>query len=108
YPGGGQDHIRSERNQFCRVGAKAIGITITPTVVDLQVAPDGPTQLLQSLDKGGDAALHLGIVRAGVREHADTAHALLGARRERKRRSASRHESHEFASLHHVSRAWKQ
>src|ERR1700738_3343185 len=53
-PGRGHNHIRRERDQFCRVFAKAIEITRAPAIVDPHVAADGPTVFLQPLCEGGD------------------------------------------------------
>src|SRR5262249_53415496 len=42
----GEDHIRRKRNQFRRVFASVALIACGPAVVNLNVVPDGPTQLL--------------------------------------------------------------
>src|SRR5438067_7128019 len=77
------------------MGAKSVGIAFAPAVIDVQVASDGPAQLLQSLYKHRQTALHLGVIRTKIREHADPPQAigLLRARRERPRRRAA--ESHD-------------
>src|SRR5262245_1847669 len=100
---GGEDDIRRERNQFCRIGADAIGIGPCPTGLDLYVAPDGPARLLQALQKCPLARLSQRIVGSTVMEHADAPHplALLRARRERPRSSAA--ERDELAALHSIT-----
>jgi hypothetical protein len=83
------------------MGAKTIGIAMTPTVVYLQVAADDPTPLLQPLHKRRTASLHLGVVRARVREHADAPQALslLRARRERPRGRGAAEQRYERAAV---------
>jgi len=83
----GQDHVRHERDQFRRVSATAIGVGRAPTVVDLQVATDGPAQLLQPLCQRSDAGRRFRVVGGQVHQCADPPHllALLRARRERPR-----------------------
>jgi hypothetical protein len=51
--GRGQDHIWRKPNQFHCIFANAVGIKIAgaPTIVDLQIAADGPTQLLEPCRK---------------------------------------------------------
>src|SRR5262249_28838246 len=72
---------------FRRVFASVIFTASGPTIVDLDVLPDGPTQLLQSLQKRCVAVLHLGIVRAVGHERGHAPHgrglALLRACAER-------------------------
>src|SRR5262245_46643508 len=82
---GGEDDIRRERNQFCRIGADAIGIGPCPTGLDLYVAPDGPARLLQALQKCPMSRLSQCIVGSTVMEHSDAPHALnlLHTRHER-------------------------
>jgi hypothetical protein len=48
---GQDDDIGRERGQFCRVPANGVGIGRCPPDVDLHIAPDGPTQLLQRLQE---------------------------------------------------------
>src|SRR5262249_14981578 len=71
-----QDHVRHERDQFRRVSATAVGVARAPTVVDLQVATDGPAQLLQPLCQRGDAARRFRVVGGQVHQCADAPHAL--------------------------------
>ena len=55
-----EDDVRRKRHQFRRIFASVIFIACGPTVVDLDVLPDDPTQLLQSLQKRRVAVLRLG------------------------------------------------
>jgi hypothetical protein len=50
-PGRRHDHVRPERDQLHGMGVKTLGIAVAPTVVDQQVSPDRPAQLLQLLFK---------------------------------------------------------
>src|SRR5262245_52226273 len=95
---GGEEDIRRERNQFCRIGADAIGISPCPTGLDLYVAPDGPVRLLQALQKCPMARLPQCIVGSTVMEHADAPHplALLRARPKRPRRRRAAEQRHEL------------
>src|SRR5262249_5506510 len=100
-----QDDIRCKRYDFHRVSAKAIGLTRRPSHVDIDVAADCPARLLQTLQKCGDAALPLRIVRGQVHEHADAPHTLarlLRTHRERPRRRAA-DERDELAALHSIT-----
>src|SRR5262249_16978508 len=71
---GSEDDIRLERDQFRRIGAKAIGIARGPAGLDLHVAPDSPARLLQTLQKYPVARLSERIVGNKVMEHADAPH----------------------------------
>src|SRR5262249_14830605 len=87
----GQDDVRRECDQFDRVLAHRVRLAVAPAIVDAEVLPDGPTQLLQALRKGRQTAMSFRIICSEWREHADAAHplALLRARRERPRRRAA-------------------
>src|SRR5262249_8429238 len=100
----GEDHIRRERDQLGRVFAGVILIARGPAVVDRNVGPDRPTQLLQPLQKSGVAGLHLRIVCRIGHEYADAPHALalLRARRERPRRRAAEQRD-ERAPVHSIT-----
>src|SRR5258707_1091650 len=78
---------RSERSEFGRIPACDLVIAAGPAVLDLDVLPDGPAQLLQPLKKCRIARLCDGIVRDERYEHADAPppFALLRARRKRPR-----------------------
>jgi hypothetical protein len=84
---GGQDDVRGERDQFCGVFARVVGIAPGPTDVDLHIAADAPAQFLQPLQERREAGLPVRIVRGLSREHADPPHplALLRPRRDRPR-----------------------
>ena len=47
--------IRIEHDQFIRVFPKVIGIAARPAVFDGNVLTDGPTQMLETLNKRGKA-----------------------------------------------------
>src|SRR5262245_26426466 len=100
---GGEEDIRRERNQFCRIGADAIGISPCPTGLDLYVAPDGPVRLLQALQKCPMARLPQCIVGSTVMEHADAPHplALLRPCRERPRRRCAAEQRDQLAPPDH-------
>src|SRR5262245_33314375 len=100
---GGEDDIRRERNQFCRIGADAIGIGPCPTGLDLYVAPDGPVRLLQALQKCPMARLPQCIVGSTVMEHADAPHplALLRARPKRPHHRRAAEQRDELAPADH-------
>ena len=91
----GQDDVRCERDQFCRVFAVAVGIALAPAKVNPQIAAVNPAQLLQDLPERRDACLTFSIVRGSVYEHTDPPHllGLLRAYSERPcRRNANRTE----------------
>jgi hypothetical protein len=69
----------------------ASALAVAPPDVDLHIAPDGPTQLLQRLQERPDAGLKFRIVRGYGQEHLDASHplALLRARRNRPTRRAA-------------------
>src|SRR4051812_4902608 len=63
------------------------GAPTAPTIVDLNVASDGPAQLLQPLQKSRKAGLIVRITLSRAYQHADPPHAprLLGVRSQRPR-----------------------
>jgi hypothetical protein len=81
----GQDHLRAERYQFRRILVQARDIAHAPAVIDPNISPDGPAQLLQPLHEGREAGLCLRLASTGMHEHADAPHpvGLLRARRQR-------------------------
>src|SRR5262249_9271231 len=97
-----QDHIRGERNQFGRISAKAVSVTLTPADVDEHVTADRPARLLHALNERNKAGLSFRVVGAGVHEHAEAPHALalLRARRQRPHRCAAEQRD-ELAAPHH-------
>src|SRR5262249_22570086 len=82
-----------------------VGTARAQTVADLQVAADGPAQLLQPLCQRGDAGRRFRIVGGQVHEHADAPHpfALLRARRERPRSRRTPEQRDERAALHSMT-----
>jgi hypothetical protein len=100
--GASQNDIWAERNQFCRVLVQAVAVVSAPTVIYPQVAADGPTRLLQSLQECRDVGLRLGLVRAREHEYTDASYAigLLRMRRERPRRCRAAEQRDELAALH--------
>src|SRR5258708_15190996 len=91
---------------FRRIFARVILVASGPAVVDLNVVPDGPTQLLQPLQKCRVASLHLRVVRGERHEHAHAPHglALLRARRERPRHRRAAEKRDELAPSHCLPR----
>src|SRR5262249_52560414 len=99
-----KDYIWCQRHQFGGVFAGIVNIASAPAVLDLDVVPDSPAQLLQSLQECRVAGLRLRIVRGVRHEHADAPHplALLRPRRERPRGCASK-QPDERAALHSIT-----
>jgi hypothetical protein len=97
---GGQDDIGCERDHIRHAFANALGVARAPTIVDPQVAPDGPAQLLEALHECREAQLSLGIVGRKILQHRDAPHplALLRARRERPRHCRAAEERDEVAA----------
>src|SRR5215831_1938957 len=86
--------------------ANSVDIGRCPPDVDLHIAPDGPTQLLQRLQECPDAGLKFRIVRGYGQEHPDAPHAvaLLRMRRERpNRRAAEQREEIPPPQIAHVA-----
>src|SRR5581483_8743328 len=48
---GGQYDVRSECDELGRILARALGIAPGPAIIDPEIAPAGPTELLQALNK---------------------------------------------------------
>ena len=67
---------------------RVAGAACGPSVLDLQVAADGPAQLLQPLPECSVADLSFRVIRSHARQQTDPPHALrlLRARRERQAR----------------------
>src|SRR6185436_1474308 len=86
----GEDYIRRERDQFHCVLADALSITGAPSVVDAQIASDGPTRFLQPLVECCQAGLPLRIIRRKVHEDASAAHSLALLRAPGERPCSSR------------------
>src|SRR3954468_20511927 len=79
--------------------------TPSGNVIDPQVAADGPTRLLQSLQECRDVGLRLGLVRAREHEHTDAPYALglLPACRERPRSGRAAKQRDELAADHSMT-----
>src|SRR5262245_17384176 len=56
-----QDHVRGKRDDLGHLSAHPLRAAPSPANVDLRVAADGPTRLLQSLKEGGEPRLFLRI-----------------------------------------------
>src|SRR5262245_10105550 len=83
--------------------AHGCDIACTPAVIDPQVAPDFPAQLLRLLQKGAKSRLSFGIVCGQRHQHANTSHplGLLRPRRERPRRRCATKQRYELAPSDH-------
>ena len=94
------DGIRRQRDQLGRAPAQEFAVARTDAVLDPDVAPHDPSQLLQTLMKGCHASLPFRIVRGPRAEHPDAAHALalLRPRRERPRSCCAAQCEYEFSS----------
>ena len=64
---GAQYHVRCKCNEFTRILARALGIASVPTVIDPEIASDGPTEILQRLDKCIKLNFRLRIVLLKIR-----------------------------------------
>src|SRR5262249_41844676 len=100
-----KDYIRCQRHQFGGVFARIVNIASAPAVLDLNVVPDSPAQLLQSLQERRVAGLRLRIVRGVGHEHADAPHplTLLRARRERPAGRSTAKQRDERAAVHSIT-----
>jgi hypothetical protein len=102
----GQDYVRRERDQFCRVLTNALGIACGPAVLDPHVAADSPAPFLQPLQKRADAGLSFRIVRGQMHKHADAPHpAGLRPHRERPRSRRAAEQRDELAAPHSITSA---
>src|SRR5262245_2953811 len=52
-----QDHVRYERDQFFGISASSVGVAQREAIINSRIAPDSPTQLLQTLQESGIAGL---------------------------------------------------
>jgi hypothetical protein len=98
---GGEDDLRLEGGKFGRIAACDLVIAAGPAVLDLDILPDSPAQLLQPLKKRRIAPLRDGIVCCERHEHADAPHAraLLPVRRERPSDGRAAERGQEFSSF---------
>src|SRR6516164_9966602 len=97
---GDEDDIRRERDQFRRISAKTIGLAASPAGLDVHIAPDSPTRLLQALQKCPMARLSERIVGSRVSEHTDAPHPLLLRARRERPGSRAADQRDELAALH--------
>jgi hypothetical protein len=63
-PASGQDDVRCEGEQFCRVFTSVVGIACGPAGVDPRLAAVDPAQLLEPLQVRREARLPFRIIRA--------------------------------------------
>src|SRR5262249_428745 len=99
----GKDHFRIERDQLASMGSREADIRASPAPIDPQIAPFGPSQVLQGLAEGGNAGLLFRIAILSADQRADAAHAavlLLPPRPQRPRRSRGAKEGNEIAPSH--------
>ena len=99
------DDIRCQRDQFRRAPAQKFVVVRTDAVLDLDVAPHDPSQLLQTLTKSCHASLPFRIVRGPRGEHPDAPHALalLRPRRERPRGRRAAKQRDELPPFHSIT-----
>ena len=97
----GNDDVRRKCRQLRCVSANFIDVGRGPARVDLHVAANAPSGLLETLQKRPDAGLKFGIVRSRGQENANAPHPvwMLRARRERPRRCAAKQRD-ELASFY--------
>jgi hypothetical protein len=99
------DEVRRERDEFLRVSTHNVAIAgTTKAVIELDVAPFGPTQLLQSLSQHRIAGLSVRVGFEDARNDADAPHPLrllLCARRERPSCRRATEQRDEIAAFHY-------
>src|SRR5205823_14902879 len=103
------DKIRIGLNCFFRVDTNPLGITVGEAIIDLDVAPHGPAEHLQSLVQGYRTGLRFGVIR-NSHQHDNPAHAdLLRVRRERPCCCRAAEQRHELPPLHvWMAPAWQE
>jgi hypothetical protein len=96
----GQDNVGRERDYFRSVSANGSCIRGSPSGVNLHVAADDPTLLLQPLQERRDPGLKLRIIRGCGKEYCDAPHTLglLRPYRERPSRHCAADKCDELAS----------
>ena len=72
----GQDDVRREGSELCRVFANCSGIARGPTGINAHVLADAPARLLQSLQERSEPCLEFRIVRSRSHDDSDPPHAL--------------------------------
>src|SRR5262245_64649830 len=100
----GQNDVRTERDQLCRLFTSTIGIAGAPTPVDPHIAALGPAQLLQAPHERPQTSLP-GRTSGHAHEHTDAPHPLrlLRARRERPRGCRAAEQRDELAPHHSIT-----
>src|SRR5262249_40867380 len=99
-----EDDIRSETNQFGRIGHQPSDITGGPTLVDAQVAAFRPPRFLETVRKRGNSRLGDRVVRVQRLKYSDPPHPLLlRTCRERPRYSRAAEQRDERAPLHSIT-----
>jgi hypothetical protein len=94
--------VGCERNQLRRIFLLKIEVILAPTNIDLDIAPLGPAQLLNSFFERRNSSLTLWVRCSSVHQHADAAHTptRLSTRSERPCHSQSSNSFNEGASSH--------
>src|SRR5258708_33829784 len=97
-----EDDVRRQPNQFGCLFSSIILVSPGPTVVDLEVLPNRPAQLLQPLQERRVALLPLRVVGGIGHQRADSPYplSLLPAGRHRPRRRRAADERDELAAPH--------
>src|SRR6516162_3423145 len=85
------------------MSANVLGLARAPAIVDSDIAPDGPAQLLQRLKERSVPGLSLWVLCRQVGQDTDAPHplGLLRARRERPRRNRAAKQRNELAAAAH-------
>jgi hypothetical protein len=93
----GEEHIRAERDQFCRLASRERGVGARPAPVDVQVDALFPAERTEPLREGGDD-----VVAEGCGEEADPPHSarLLRARSKGPSRHRAAKNTEKFAPPH--------
>jgi hypothetical protein len=95
------DQIEPHLDELARELADLLGVTRPPAVLDLDVTPVAPPELLQCSGERGDEGLPGRVALGNAHEHADAPHALaLRARRERPADRRAADKGYEFATSH--------
>src|SRR5262249_56777656 len=68
---GRQDNVWRERDQFCRIFARAVDIILAPAGVDANITALAPAQVLHGLLERREAGAAVRILRRSIHEHAD-------------------------------------
>src|SRR5262249_58093392 len=88
--GSAEDHVRLQRHEFGRIGARSLDASRSPTIVDLKIAAFRPAKLLESFAESSHPKLSFGITFAGRHQYAEASDAVtLRTRSERPRNLAA-------------------